>query len=446
MKGRENSEDRFEQQWREAFDEWSESAPKTVWTEIDRQLVYEDLSTYKSKLAVYRWVAAAILLLGFSFGALEYFGQDTTHYVVSSAATIDAPNEWRNGQVILSNEELDKSINARGNFGGSQNAQMLVFAADGGGTLADHISNDEFIAYDMIYLESKKLPFDVEANYQDKKIYYMPDYSKAIKKKQHKDNSRYWAGVGVGSGNFNPNYSTSATSLDSNLGISSETGYFLNSNKDFDSQSPTIRENMSSGETITMGVNFGMKLGSRWTLESGVQYARADALTETNVVVRTATLQEGIPATEQGKDIPEVANIVARQDVVEYDFQDVDMNNVFEFTSIPVKAGYLLIDDQFSVEVNAGVIANIYMGNRLSSNDPDVAELTIGPGDSSPYRDLSFSGLAGIQFGYRLMKKVDVVLEPNYRQSINTLTKSGSNFTTNPSGFALMTGLRFNFN
>ena len=98
------------------------------------------------------------------------------------------------------------------------------------------------------------------------------------------------------------------------------------------------------------------------------------------------------------------------------------------------------------MEINAGVIANIYMGNRLSTEDPNIAELTIGPGDASPYRDLSFSGQAGLELGYRFMKRLDVILEPNYRQSINTLTKSNSNFITNPSGFALTTGLRYNFN
>ena len=98
------------------------------------------------------------------------------------------------------------------------------------------------------------------------------------------------------------------------------------------------------------------------------------------------------------------------------------------------------------MEVNAGVVTNIYLGNRLTTDNPDVAELTIGPGDASPYRDLSFSGLAGVQLGYRFMKKIDIIVEPNYRQSINTLTKSSSNFSTTPSGFGFMTGLRYNFN
>ena len=38
MTGRENSEENFEKQWKDAFDEWSETAPNTVWAEIDRQL------------------------------------------------------------------------------------------------------------------------------------------------------------------------------------------------------------------------------------------------------------------------------------------------------------------------------------------------------------------------------------------------------------------------
>ena len=446
MTGRENSEDRFEEQWRDAFEEWNAEPPKAVWSEIDRELAYHDLSAYKAKAAMYRWVAAAVVLLFISYGAIQYFGTSSDNYVISAAANIDSPSPQDDFKWSLRNNRTDMGSADDGS--NSVGTIALVNSnedKDNSVPLKQEEQDRKY--YDTYQVASLELSLDTRTTYADKYLYYLPvyQYGKSKEKKQT-DRSKYWAGVDVGSGNFNPNYSSSANSLNSNLGVNPGAGFSMNSNSAFDSESPTVREDMSSGETVTMGVNFGVKLGNRWTLESGVQYARSDAMTETNVIIKSNSFQEVIPATVQGKRVPEVEQVVSRESVVEYDYQDVDMSNVFEFTSIPVKAGYLLLDKKISMEVNAGVIANIYMGNRLSTEDPNIAELTIGPGDSSPYRDLSFSGQAGLELGYRFMKRLDVILEPNYRQSINTLTKSNSNFTTNPSGFALTTGLRYNFN
>lgn len=442
MTGRENSEEQFEREWREAFDEWSEEPPKTVWTGIDRQLAYEDLGAYKAKLAVYRWVAAAVVLMAVSFGAISYFSQQSENYVITAAADINAPNPELPFDWALDNwfERSTSQVDGFSSVGsGVQDIASIS------GLAGEEESNGLMPLYEIQPLTSKPLEVQFSNSYQDKHLYYLPVYN-FHKKKKSAESSQYWAGLDVGSGSFNPNYSSSANSLASNLGVNAASGFSQNSNRAFDSQSPTVRENMTAGETVSMGVNFGLKLGERWTLESGVQYARADAMTETNVIVRSDNFQEVIPATVQSKNIPAVVTELSKKAVVEYDYRDVNMNNVFEFTSIPVKAGYVLLDEKFSMELNAGVVANIYLGNRLSTSDPNVAELTIGPGDSSPYRDLSFSGLAGVQLGYRFMKNFDFVLEPNYRQSINSITKSNSSFVANPSGFALTTGLRYNFN
>ena len=447
MTGRENSEENFEKQWKDAFDEWSETAPNTVWAEIDRQLVYEDLKVYKSKLAIYRWVAAAVVLLGISFSIIQYFGDDTVHFVTSAAIDVDAPNpEMRSLIALYEEDRAGVSSKELTKYGANHSSSLENGYYDYQGHQDDSQHRDDYLL--LANYEMKTIDFNdpIDSDHEDKYIYYLLEYRRVAKKKQD-ENERYWAGIDVSQGSFNPNYSTNDNSLTSTLGISESNGFAQYDTRTFNSSSPTLRENMAPGESISMGVSFGMKLGDKWTLQSGVQYAKAGALTETNILVRTSTLQEGIPVTGQGKNVPAVASLVANENnVVEYDFEDVEMSNVFEFTSIPVKAGYLIMDSKFKMALNAGVVTNIYLGNRLTTGDSDVAELTIGPGDTSPYKNFSFSGLAGVQFGYRFLKRMDVILEPNYRQSINTLTKSNSNFKTNPSGFALMTGLRYNFN
>lgn len=446
MTGRENTEDQFENQWRDAFDHFEQEAPNKVWSEIDRELTYIDLSTYKSKVVYYRWAAAVLLIIAASVVTLQYFSLKGNIQYVSyiDEAVEEGPWELPTSNVLIpldiENKEpgtLDKIASTIGKSLGL----MGSTDASGEAVVRDENYRTPMVTYEISGLKPQT---EVKTSHKDKYLYYLPVYN-FKKQRQKLEQSRYWAGLGVGSSSFNPNYQAgSDNTLSSNLGFS-PSAFSEVRNEAANTTSPTVREDMAPGESVSMGLNFGMKLGKKWTIESGVMYARADAVTRTNVVVETTTYQEVIPATVQGKNIPAFESAVAKETIVEYDYRDVNMNNQFEFTSVPVKAGYLILDSKFRLELNAGFIANIYMGNKLTSNDQTIADLTIGPGNTSPYRDLSFSGLAGLEMGYQFMKDFDIIVEPNYRQSINSLTKNNSSFSTNPSGFGLMTGLRYNF-
>lgn len=449
MAGRENIDDNFEHQWQEAFDGYEHEVPPAVWSEIDRGLTHSDLSVYKSKVVYYRWIAAAVVIMAVSLVSFQYyFFQENIKYVSYVDASADWPRAQQSSRFLLP-LDINSKTEARSvasQFGGSTIHPVGQGTRDGMNMLpiSDQVANtgDSYQPHAIAALKATTV---VETSHKDKYLYFLPIYNFQKQKKKAED-SKYFAGLNVGSGSFNPNYQASLDqTLTNNLGVRPQ-GFSSFSDESSSQVAPNVREDMSAGETVSMGLNFGLKLGDRWTLESGVMYARADAITKTNVVIETTTYQEVIPATNQGKNIPAFENAVAREAVVEYDYRDVNMNNQFEFTSVPLKAGYLVLDKRFSVEVNAGLIANIYLGNKLTSNDQTVADLTIGPGNTSPYRDLSFSGLAGLEFGYQFMKNFDVIVEPNYRQSINSLTKESSTFSTNPSGFGLMTGLRYNFN
>ncbi|MEQ8473081.1 MAG: outer membrane beta-barrel protein [Marinoscillum sp.] len=445
MTGRENSEEQFENQWRDAFDQFEEEAPKQVWSEIDRELTYSDLSSYKSKVVYYRWVAAVVLLMAASIVMLQYYSfKDNIQYVSYSDNSMEeGPVIENTVKLMIPLEVKSKELSGVSNFLSTIGDSFGLASKSEEETIE---STESFFTSQIVMHEVNSLrpTNEIITTHQDKYLYYLPVYN--FKKQRKKaESSKYYAGLGVGSNSFNPNYQGGATnSLSDNLAFS-PTAYSAVRDEASNTIAPNMREDMASGESISLGLNFGVKLGNRWTLESGVQYARAEAITKTNMVVETTTFQEVIPATVQGKNIPAFESALNNETVVEYDYRDVNMNNQFEFTSVPLKAGYLILNNKFKLEVNAGLIANIYMGNKLTSNDDNVADLTIGPGSTSPYRDLSFSGLAGVEMGYQFMKDFDIIIEPNYRQSINSLTKDNSSFKTNPSGFGLMTGLRYNF-
>jgi hypothetical protein len=443
MKDPGSTDSNFEQEWREALDQASVTPPATVWNNVDRGLAYAEISVYKSKQLYYKWAVAAVVLIAVSLSAFQYlYFQDLLSDQTARVIDVNAPDD-------LVSEKLNLIIPNRSNTKlniGKSNAVNLQSKSEEKNTAAltiGEVSNIfELLLVDNLAIESS----NIQANLNGPELRSIPVYTSNLLMKKKDESERYWAGVDMGSASFNPNFQSDGNSLLSNS-LSANSGAFsLADNEVIDTQSPSVLEGMTAGETVSLGVNFGIHLAKRWSLESGVQYARSGATTQTNVVIQSSRIQEVLPATSQAKALNQFSSVVASESVIEYDYRDVNLRNEFQFTSIPVTAGYKLIEGKLQVELNAGLITNFYMGNRLTSDDSKIAEVTIGPGDQSPYRGVSFSGLAGLQVGYRVMKRFDLLIQPNYRQGINDLTKDGTNFSTTPSGFGLLTGLRYNFN
>jgi len=466
MTGRENSEDQFEKGWREAMDGANVPPPSSVWENIDHDLTFAELKVYKSKTIIYRWAVAAVVLIAASFGIWQYlYFQEQMKYALSQSIEVDKPDPQsnfayridipRNRQSQHSYSRLSGESDATGpsysfsknNESGVATNQALFTKVEDQNSAALMAMNDDTkeVAWDTWLVDNLKGLIDLEDHTEFAKPKKKPVYHYGATSKKEKEENKYFAGLRMGSGAFDPNYQSGGNSLlATNLNVN-PAAFSLADNEAIDTSSPNVREGMQAGQTISMGLNFGMKLNDRWSLQSGVQYARADATTQTNVVIQTSKWQEVIPATSQVRGNQQLESAVRREQIVEYDYRDVNLNNQFQFTSVPVTAGYMLIKQKFTLELNAGIVTNMYMGNRLSGDDSEIANVTVGPGDQSPYRQFSFSGLAGVEMGYRFLKNFNFIIEPNYRRAINSLTKDNSTFSSSPSGFGVMTGIRYNF-
>ncbi|REE01226.1 hypothetical protein [Marinoscillum furvescens] len=446
MAGRENSED-FEREWQQAFEGFEQEPPTGVWGQIDSQLTYQQMKAYRAKAAMYRWVAAAVILLAVGVTAWQYHYLSSKEVIrYSAAVNADAPDQeeqtfsWNIPLWFADEEKKTTNFVKQNLVAGSTGDREMYLQSGVYGNIEGSTSVREELSLERLGVAGA---LAVPTNLTPDHLRILPVYN-FEKQKLKADPSRYWAGLNVGSAGFKPNYQSFDNQLVSGNNRS-QAAFSLASNDAVDTNSPPVREDMSAGETVSFGVNFGVKLSDRWVLESGLQYARAEATTVTNIAIQTSAYQEVIPATSQVQSVEKVNSTLRRDKVVEYEYRDIDLNNQFEFAAVPVKAGYRLLDDRLSLELNAGVIANVYLGNKLSGSD-DVASITIGPGNESPYRDLSFSGLAGVEMGYQLFRNFDVVVEPNYRRALSPLTKQNSGFRANPAGFGLMTGIRYNFN
>ncbi len=450
----ENKTGEFENQWQAAFSEESIEAPKQIWVELDRALANAELITTKKKIGFYKWASAAAIVFGLALGVYAF----TSQFSVTLGEN--------NGELVVQ-ERMASDEKVSGNFFGYGIIQNSTFFGSSSThesgqrsssvAYSDISNSDQLVAQSsetsaitanrsMLSVEAMKHEIllnvgdsDLSDYSQINKIpvtqYFLKEKTRIVRPKSKND--KFWAGFDVSSGYFNPNY---------NQVNSNEVADVLISKSNSDgrrSALPELTENIEGGSSYSVGVNFGMELKKKWSLESGVQYSLLGARTLTNMVLESTAYNRAVALSSEISGL-NTFNEIVDDGLNELSVDDIDLNNTFQFISVPMQAGYTVIDSRFNVKINGGIAANLYLGNRLTGSS-DISTFEIDPGDSSPYRELTFAGLAGVELGYWLHERVNLTLEPNYQQSLQSLTKSSSNFVTNPTGVGVQAGFKYKF-
>src|SRR5690606_18283707 len=120
-----------------------------------------------------------------------------------------------------------------------------------------------------------------------------------------------------------------------------------------------------------------------------------------------------------------------------------NVNNSMRYLSIPLQAGYLLVDKTIGVQLNAGVATDLFLQNTVSGEGDQVADATMPRGSDSPYRSVNLSGLFGTEVSYRVGPHYRVSLNPGIRYPFNTIYKSELGVQSSPLTFDV--GLRFRY-
>ena len=119
------------------------------------------------------------------------------------------------------------------------------------------------------------------------------------------------------------------------------------------------------------------------------------------------------------------------------------VNNNVKFFSVPVQAGYLLVNKKFGLQLNAGVSTDLFLENTITPEGGSLNATTQGRGDESPYRSVNFSGLMGTEFSYRFGTHYRLALNPGVRYPLNSVYKSDVGIQSTPLTFDV--GLRFKY-
>ena len=120
-----------------------------------------------------------------------------------------------------------------------------------------------------------------------------------------------------------------------------------------------------------------------------------------------------------------------------------NVNNSMRYLSIPMQAGYLIVDKTFGVQLNAGVATDLFLQNTVTAESDQLDKTSQSGGADSPYRSVNLSGLFGTEVSYRFGEHYRVSLNPGIRYPFNTIYKSEFGLQSSPLTFDV--GLRFRY-
>jgi hypothetical protein len=449
-----NSENRkFEESWEKAFSDAEMNPSEKVWDGIDLHLSKMESGSMKRRVVFYQRLAAASILFALLAGGVGLWNWATKEgqlleTVVQKSKPIDkeplvdgniqkemtaAINSTSTSKLSEENsiqKNSPSSLQEKGSKGKSiekyvtpkekgsrhllgSNALASLVAAEEQNGIANE-KNENFrlthLTRECPTISSEELPVvEIKLTGEPTKTVAQAKRFKeptVASKNEQKDDRGWWASVGGAAGNYNPN-----TSVSTNFSQAQITRVPSSS-----STAPSSSE-ATTGIAFSYGVNLGKKVAKRWVIVTGVNYLNQSIGYNSNI----ASLDVNNRAQAFVADLN--ANSSNLTTTTPY-----RINSSNEFLSIPLQAGFILLDRKIGLQLNAGVSSDFFMKNTLIDEGGKLASYSQGAGDNSAYRTINWTGLASTELSYRISNHYRFSLLPGLRYGFNPVLKSGTTF------------------
>jgi len=254
-------------------------------------------------------------------------------------------------------------------------------------------------------------------------------------KEKTRDAENLWTSIGFATGSFS-SVNSKAPSEGSYAALGAANALSYGNNVQAGSAntyaSVADKETKASGVTYSMGVNIGTKLSERWVFQGGLNYlSQSSEYTQDNLLpnddftafkpltINDIDKMSGPPSMAQ-QDATHSAG--ARNAIVNTPPHNV--NNNVRYLSIPLQAGYLVVNNDFGVQLNAGVSTDLFLG------------------EDSAFRPVNLSGLMGTEVSYKFGSHYRIALNPGLRYPFSSIYKSDDYKATR---LTFDVGLRFRY-
>jgi len=266
-------------------------------------------------------------------------------------------------------------------------------------------------------------------------------YAQEEKEKEKKDKGteRLWTSVGVAAGAYN--MVTSGGGSSAAAASNFDQAFSKTSSSDL-TQDVIRQQSSASGMTYSVGLNLGTKLAPRWVLQGGVNYLTQSSGYTTNAAVSNADNNSQQFALASIEELSK-ASSYGRQDSKVIPVASYRVNSSLQYLSVPLQAGYLVVNRAFGLQFNAGVSTDLFVKNTLTPNGGTLEKSTQTRSDNTPYRGVNFSGLVGTEFSYRFGPHYRLALNPGVRYPFSSIYKSDIAVSAMPLTFDV--GLKFRY-
>lgn len=464
----------FEDQLKNSF-EGAESSPSPkVWDGIEVDLMRAESVQMRDRLVFYKWVAAASVIIALTAGAFTFYqlsnpeqilvaGKQTPEVANQKAPQVadsgnvqklngTRPGDIQSGDVPANNGEDQRSarrvqenksshLQTSGDHLAAAHSEELKTASASKvianqkteETSPDVLTRNNFVKPGLASLPEVRVVLASKQTSSADPVQLMlarlADDEKKISERENSENSRsdekIWTSVGFAAGAFNS--SNASVSTTSNAAVRT----FNDDVAD--------KEASASGVAYSVGMNVGTRISRNWVLQGGINYLTQTSQYTAQTAVGTPDFSAFSPPSISGpKDYD--GDGVGDEKVIST--SPYNINNSVRYLSVPLQAGYMIVDKLFGVQVNAGVSTDLFLRNVKTAEGENIQDVDQGRG-SAPYRPVNFSGLMGAEVSYKFGNRYRIALNPGIRYPFSSVYKNDSGVKSNP--LTLDLGLRFRY-
>lgn len=437
---------KFEENWKEAFVGAESEVPDAVWSRIEFDLVMAESKGTRSKLVFYRRLAAGIAVFAVALASYVTYHtvSDQSSAQLALEKTLPSHSELKtdspthaldNTQPHESNTEQIPDLNASANSSASSSGHMA--ASQPASVLASHSSlaaeaadSKQSMNFRRSILTSS-LPSIPSPDAQIKSMEFyqpnfprrlpaMPSYFMTSNKKSSKSET-LWASIGMGGGSYDPG----------SVQTTGPAALLVDDPTSLSSQQPQSSQE-SIGSAYSIGAQIGTMLTRRLVLQTGLAY----------MVQRIDYTSNYSNLASNNKLSASVAEYVAPGQNVAY-VSPYEVRSSNEYVSVPLQLGYRIIERKFGLQVNTGVATDVFIKNTLRDKSGQTEKFTQTAGEDSPYRNVNFTGLAGLELSHKIGNSYRLALTPSLRYAFNSILKDDATLAYNP--LVLEVGMKFKY-
>ncbi|MGD1890073.1 MAG: hypothetical protein ACFB15_05670 [Cyclobacteriaceae bacterium] len=279
------------------------------------------------------------------------------------------------------------------------------------------------------------------------KLFLVPQYRKREVADKEKSGAQFFAGLAMAPSLFDPNFQSQneAALASADVPVAESFSYALAADgvsnaRNFSSNTVMVAEGLENQSSVSLSYGFdvGLTLGEHWSIESGLDYQNFQTVTQT---------QYSVVDLQSGERYPLLAtNAVANQANafnVASTGSNSEVDNQFQFVSVPLRVGYNVHFSKITLSVSPGIAANLFLGNRISSQD--FASTTLISDGGSPFNSQYISGLLSGGVYYQLLENYSLSFSPSYQFALSEFARTSAAFSSLPQSLGLIFGFRYNF-